>query len=89
MPRLVVPIFCRPGAFSLASSIIRWYGRITCARLETKSCPSRIDPKLVQLVDLFQEGHRVQHHAVADDRTAVRPQHPAGHQLQNELLARG
>ena len=46
-----------------------------------------LQPGVLQLLYLAQEGHRIQHHAVADDAPALRPQHPAGDQLQHELLA--
>ena len=46
-----------------------------------------LQPGVLQLLYLAQEGHRIQHHAVADDTLALRPQHAAGDQLQNELLA--
>src|SRR5580692_6446883 len=37
--------------------------------------------------DFLQEGHGVEHDAIADDAEAVRAQDTARHQLQNELLA--
>ncbi len=50
--------------------------------------PVHVHAKLAQLADFLEERHRVQHHAIADNRLAVRPQHPARHQLQNKLFAR-
>ncbi len=88
MPRLVVPIFVRPGAFSAASSIIRWYGRITCARFETNSCPSTGSPASLSFFTSLRNAIGIQHHAVADHALALRPQHAARDQLQHKLLAR-
>ena len=42
---------------------------------------------VLELLDFVQEGHRVEHDAVADDAFALRAQHAAGNELQNELLA--
>src|SRR5271168_531283 len=46
-----------------------------------------VDPQVAQLADLFKESQWVQHHAIADDRPAVRTQNTARDQLQDELLA--
>ncbi len=86
MPRLVVPIFVpsrRALARQLDHSVIR---QDHLRPVRDKQLPLGVHAQTVQLLDLFQEGHRIQHHAVADHRQAVRPQHSAGHQLQNELL---
>ncbi len=45
-----------------------------------------VDPQIAQLADLFKKRQWIQHHAVADDGTAVRTQNPARDQLQNEFL---
>ncbi len=45
-----------------------------------------VDSQVAQLPDLLEKRQRIQHHAVANDRTAVGTQNPARHQLQNELL---
>src|ERR1700722_15116480 len=46
-----------------------------------------VDPQVAQLADFLKEGQRVEHHAVADHGTAVRPQHTARDQLQDEFLS--
>ena len=46
-----------------------------------------LQARVLQLLHLAQERHRVQHHAVADHALALRPQHAAGNQLQHKLLA--
>jgi len=52
-----------------------------------KQLAGYVHPERLQPVDLLQKGHRVQHHTVADDCAAVRAQHAAGDQLQDELFA--
>ena len=37
--------------------------------------------------DFLQEGQRIDHHAIADDAGALRPQNAAGHELQNEFFS--
>ena len=48
-----------------------------------------VDPhaRLAQRAHFLQKGHGIEHHAVADHAAARRPQHSAGHQLQDKLLA--
>ena len=60
---------------------------MTWARLETKSWPSIGEAGVLELVDLVEEGHGVEHDAVADDALAVGAQDAAGDELQDELLA--
>ena len=86
--RTIVPIFVRPGAVSAASSIIRWYGRITCARFDTKSCPSTGNPASLSFLTSPRN-------AAGSNTTTPfqitplhsRPQHATGNQLEHELLA--
>ena len=60
---------------------------MTCARFETKSCPSTGRPASLSFLTSLRKGRRIKHHAVADDALALRPQHAAGDQLQHELFA--
>jgi len=57
MPRDVVPILTRPGAFSAASSIIRWYGRMTWARFDTKRRPSTSRPASRTILTSFMKAN--------------------------------
>ena len=87
MPREVVPIFTRPGAFSEASSIMRWYGRMTCARLLTKRLPSTFTPVSRRAADFLKEGNGIEHHTITDHAAAAGPQNAARHQLKYEFFS--
>src|ERR1700722_20521407 len=46
-----------------------------------------VHSQFAKLSDFLKKGQRVEHDAVADHGTAIWPQNPAGHQLQDELLS--
>ena len=46
-----------------------------------------LDAQIAQAFDFIEERDGIEHHAVADDAFAPRPQHAAGDELENELLA--
>ena len=46
-----------------------------------------LHPRIAQAACLFQEGDRIEHHAIANHAAATGAQHAAGHKLQNKFLA--
>jgi len=72
IPREVVPIFTRPGAFSEP------IGDEEVA-VDFYSCAA-------ERGDFFQEGDRVDHDSIADDADALGAQHATGDKLENEFL---
>ena len=63
MPLRVEPILALPFEASEAASSRRWVGRIRCALREMSSREGMV--VFGQIVDLFGQDHRVDHHAVA------------------------
>ena len=86
MPLLVVPIFCRPGAHLGGQLDHAVVGQNHLRAVGDKELLIHGHAQLAQLGHFLQKSDRVQHHAVADDALAARPQHAAGNQLQHELL---
>ena len=87
MPRLVVPIFWRPGrAFGgqLDHAVVREDDLGAVGDVEAGI---DVDAEVAEASGLLEEGHGVEHDAVADDAAAPGAQHAAGHELEDELLA--
>ena len=84
MPREVVPIDVRPGRSSDIFSIMRWNGKITCARLLILSCFETSIPAAssVSISEISAAG--IDHQAVADDGLLAGTQDAAGDQLQDK-----
>ena len=75
MPRPVVPSF---WLFSLAASSSLWYGQHQVGAVGDEDPAGGVDAPLGELVELAEEGLRLEHDAVADDAGDPRMQDARG-----------
>ncbi len=87
MPREVVPIFTRRGSIFGGEFDHAMVGQDHMRAIADEQAAIDLYAGLAQGRDFLEEGHGIEHNAVADHAAASDAQHAAGHQLQDEFLA--
>ena len=87
MPREVVPIFHPAGSVFRAQFHHAMVGKNNLCAVRDEKIAVHFHAGSAQRGNFLQKGQRVNHHAIADDAGALRPQNAAGDELQNKFFS--